>query len=152
MTRPAGTSAAHQPGRTNAIIDRWLNERQTLISQMVEVSHGTDSTGVDAFRDTLMHYICAGHFEEFAQREASDGAFDLSGMQLLNALYPHIQESTDAALIFNEHCRSMSHSATRTTTLRHELGELTQQLTDRFQLEDQLISFVHHPASRIPYQ
>tara|TARA_B100000676_G_scaffold293060_1_gene329354 strand:- start:556 stop:759 length:204 start_codon:yes stop_codon:yes gene_type:complete len=67
-------------------------------------------------------------------------------------MYPYIQQSTDAALVFNEHCSTMGDSKAQATLLRSELSELGELLTDRFQLEDQLIEFVHNPAARIPYQ
>tara|TARA_Y100001934_G_scaffold160196_1_gene191261 strand:- start:177 stop:317 length:141 start_codon:yes stop_codon:yes gene_type:complete len=46
----------------------------------------------------------------------------------------------------------MGDSEAQATLLRSELSELGELLTDRFQLEDQLIEFVHNPAARIPYQ
>ena len=52
--------------------------------------------------------------------------------------------------MFNEHCNTMGDSEAQATLLRSELSELGELLTDRFQLEDQLIEFVHNPAARIP--
>ena len=138
--------------RIDAVIHNWLLDRQELIRQLAAIASAGPSASIDAFRDVLVDYISAGHFEVFMQLEAEAKAFDLSGIQLLNALYPYIQQSTDAALVFNEHFNVMAHSEAQAALLRSELSELGELLTDRFQLEDQLIDFVHNPAARIPYQ
>ncbi len=134
------------------MINHWLIERQELISRLVHLTEGQSQEDVDAFRDVLVDYISAGHFEIFAELEAEAKAMDIRGVQLLNALYPHIQRSTDAALNFDEHCDYYSRSRAQAPVLKAELSHLGELLADRFQLEDQLIEFVHKTATRMPYQ
>ncbi|MFT4819648.1 MAG: regulator of sigma D [Candidatus Azotimanducaceae bacterium] len=64
-------------------------------------------------------------------------------MQLVRALYPYLEQSTDIALGFNDRCEQLRINHAGIGQVREELSRLGESLTDRFELEDQLIEYVH---------
>lgn len=132
----------------NHVINKWLLERQQLITLYCSL---TDSTSdrpmflrrLEGFCEVLVDYLSAGHFEVFRELENEARSLDDRGIQLVNALYPYLEQSTELALCFNDRCEQLKVSHRDFEKIREELSFLGESLTDRFQLEDQLIEYLH---------
>jgi len=141
-----GFSNEHWSGLT-VTINTWLFERQELItlycSLSATISQNNFSNRLTKFCEILVDYISVGHFEVFAELEAEARTFDSRGLQLVQALYPYIAQSTEAAIRFNDLCAQLADSEANSSQLRPMLSELGETLTNRFELEDQLIEYLH---------
>ncbi len=140
--------------RVEALIKRWLNERQTLIVVMVALhdrnpaanAHPFAQPGVriQAFCQMLMDYVSAGHFEIYDELLAgAEQADNPDAIRLAQQLYPRLQGSTSAAVRFNDIYDSPQHTADLLENLPMEVSELGLLLESRFELEDQLIALLH---------
>ena len=103
-------------GDVNNIINTWLEERQELIRLYSSISGDKVSKAefanrIDTFCEVLVDYLSAGHFEVFTELENEARSFDTRGIQLVQALYPYLQQSTEIALWFNDRCEQLEHSA-----------------------------------------
>ena len=143
----------------NTIIDKWLLERQDLIRLLCSLTEGEIEPAefdlrLESFCEVLVDYISAGHFEVFTELEKEARTFEARGIQLVKALYPYLEQSTEIALWFNERCNQLNTSRPKQGQIRSELAYLGESLTDRFELEDQLIEYVHNsnPLRRNPAQ
>lgn len=158
--------SAEQWGGVNNIINTWLVERQELIrlycsltenGAFTENSSPTENKpnkakflqNLEVFCEVLMDYLSAGHFEVFAELENEARCFDSRGIKLVKAIYPYLEQSTEIALWFNDRCDQLQHSDAQTEQIRSELSYLGESLTDRFELEDQLIEYVHHANAAV---
>ena len=136
-------------GGVNSVIHKWLVERQELIRLFCaltgeESDRPTFLRSLETFCEVLVDYLSAGHFEVFTELENEAKTFDERGLQLVNALYPYLEQSTELALCFNDRCEQLKVSHRDFGKVREELSYLGESLTDRFQLEDQLIEYVHN--------
>mgnify|MGYP003628229958 CR=1 FL=1 len=136
-------------GGANSVIHKWLVERQELIRQYCSLTEeDADRPSflrrLESFCEILVDYLSAGHFEVFTELENEAKTFDERGLQLVNALYPYLEQSTELALCFNDRCEQLKQSHRDFEKVRDELSYLGESLTDRFQLEDQLIEYVHN--------
>ena len=104
---------------------------------------------IERFCEVLVDYLSAGHFEIFIELENEARTFDERGIQFIEALYPYLQQSTEVGLSFNDSCDQLRHGDSCFQQIRSELSHLAESLTDRFQLEDQLIEYVHKSNERI---
>ncbi|HIG44423.1 MAG TPA: sigma D regulator [Gammaproteobacteria bacterium] len=148
-----------QWGGVNTIINTWLDERQELIRLFftltkdkvnIDESESEFLIRLERFCEVLMDYLSAGHFEVFTELENEARTFDSRGIQLVKALYPYLQQSTELALWFNERFEKLRHSKEGIKEVHSELSYLGESLTDRFELEDQLIEYVHNSSSVVP--
>lgn len=140
MLSPSNPAYRHQ--QVDALVRRWLQERQQLIVQMMALSQQPeDEAGLQRFCETLMDYVSAGHFEIYdellAEAELEDSPHLSDGRALLQRLTP----TTDAAIRFNDifdgpDGDDMVH-------LPHELSQLGMALESRFEIEDRMISLLH---------
>jgi len=151
-------SSAEQWDAVNNIINTWLAERQELLRiycsltaketekefNKVEFSHKLEN-----FCEVLVDYLSAGHFEVFAELENEARCFDARGLKLVKAIYPYLEQSTEIALWFNDRCDQLQHSNAGTEQIRSELSYLGESITDRFELEDQLIEYVHRANATV---
>ena len=147
-------SSAEQWGGVNNIINTWLAERQELIKQYCALTdkktNKADFTlALENFCDILVDYLSAGHFEVFAELENEARCFDARGIKLVKAIYPYLEQSTEIALWFNDRCEQLRHSDSQHEQIRSELSYLGESLTDRFELEDQLIEYVHNANAEV---
>lgn len=141
-------NAQERWGGVSDIIDQWLEQRQQLIKALFTLSDSEIGKPLNEqlarFRDLLLDYISSGHFEVYEQllREGSD--FDDGSVNRVQALFPHIQASTDAALDFNDHYDLFERPTLREIRdFAEDLSSLCEALEDRFALEDQLIEVLH---------
>lgn len=148
-------SREHWTG-VNEIITRWLIERQELIRLLCSLTNRKDyepdigfKLRVERFCEALVDYLSVGHFEIFIELENEARTFDARGIQLVEALYPYLQQSTEVGLWFNDRCDQLRHSDSFYEQIRVELSHLGESLADRFQLEDQLIEYVHKANEHI---
>jgi regulator of sigma D len=140
-------------GGVNSVINKWLVERQELIRLYCSLTEESLDQPkflrrLDTFCEVLVDYLSAGHFEVFTELENEARTFDERGLQLVNALYPYLEQSTEIALCFNDRCEQLKQSHREFEKIREELSYLGESLTDRFQLEDQLIEYVHNNAAK----
>ena len=134
-----------------SIIERWLQERQSLIVQYCGVSgvlqfspRSTQSSmRLQKFCQLLVDYVSAGHFEIYYQlvREAEE--FNDDGVATANRILPAISNSTEVALGFNDHFGNPG-DITENQQLPAELSALGETLAARFELEDELIDVLHN--------
>ena len=132
----------------NGIIERWLEERQTLIVQYCAVSGvnaftpgSTQSLSrLQSFCQTLLDYVSAGHFEVYYQLLREAEAFDDGSAELAKSLFPYITTSTEAALEFNDR---YSEAGVDLEKLPDHMSKLGEVLESRFELEDRLIDVMH---------
>ena len=145
-------NSREQWGGVNSLIGRWLDERQELIRLLcslseTEISKSEFNSRLESFCEILLDYLSAGHFEVFAELEKEARTFDSRGIQLVKALYPYLEQSTELALGFNDRCNQLKGKITSSADLCSELSQLGESLTDRFELEDQLIEYVHKSSA-----
>ncbi|MCB1645765.1 MAG: Rsd/AlgQ family anti-sigma factor, partial [Pseudomonadales bacterium] len=92
----------------NNTIARWLEERNQLISMYCGLTainnHQQFASRLEAFCEVLVDYLSAGHFEIFSELEDEARTFDARGIQLVNVLYPYLEQSTEIGLWFNDRC------------------------------------------------
>ena len=139
-------------GGVNNVINKWLVERQELIRLYCSLTEDDADRSIflrrlETFCEVLVDYLFAGHFEVFTELESEARHFDERGLQLVNALYPYLEQSTEIALCFNDRCEQLKQSHRDFEKIREELSYLGESLTDRFQLEDQLIEYVHNTTA-----
>ncbi len=146
-TTARATYSTEHWSEVSTIINKWLVERQELISLYCALSATTSSASfsnkLTRFCEILVDYISAGHFEVFTELEDEARTCDARGLHLVQALYPYLEQSTESAINFNDLCTQLADSAVAANQIRPMLSELGESLTNRFELEDQLIEYVH---------
>lgn len=142
----------------NALVERWLAERQELIVLYCSLSgvhafspNSTQSIGkLNQFCEILLDYVSAGHFEVYEQLVKEAEAFDDKGASdLLEASMPALKSSTEAALNFNDKFDTTERCRDKMAELKADLSLLGESLVARFDLEDQLISELHDSHSEM---
>ena len=141
-------TAQERWGGTHEMIDRWLADRQqTLILYFaIQDAEGREavSTQLQAFCEHLVDYVSEGHFEIYEQlfREAKE--YDDGGLDLARQLYPRLEELTQVMLDFNDKYISSDHVVMNIDDLHEDLSLLGEKMTERFDMEDQLIERLHN--------
>jgi regulator of sigma D len=143
-------SAKERWGGVSELIDRWLKERQELIVRFCDLTNMEEFTDVDhgvrsftEFCQILLDYMSAGHFEVYEQLLIEAKEFNDGGIDLANRLYPQIQETTEAALDFNDLFDNTPEDAEDLRNLKPALSRLGERLEERFELEDMMIEVLH---------
>ena len=141
-----------QWGNVDKQIKHWLKERQELIVLYCKVDGLKEFTPQDtpiavkvqALCEVLIDYVSAGHFEIYHQlmKEAEEFADDYK--ELVNGLFPKIEQSTETALEFNDRYASVELCEKSIPTLAKDLNRLGVVMVERFDLEDQLIETLHN--------
>ena len=140
-------TAQERWGGTHEMIDRWLSDRQqALISFFaIQDAQGKDNLGehLQVFSEQLVDYVSEGHFEIYEQlfREAKE--FDDGGLDLARELYPKIERTTQQFLNFNDKYASIDLVDANISSLKSDLSSLGEDMTERFDMEDQLIARLH---------
>lgn len=132
----------------NQLIERWLQERQTVILQFCALSgvHELHSEAdpsnlrLQNFCQLLMDYVSAGHFEVYYQLIREAEAFQDGSAELAKALLPKLAATTNIAIDFNDQYIDSSNNLAK---LPASLSKLGETLASRFELEDQLIDTLH---------
>jgi regulator of sigma D len=142
-------NAQERWGGVHQMIDRWLQERQKLVTAYQalqlepQLAPMVDRTGLEQLCDLLVDYVSAGHFEIYEQLMNEAQAFDdQRAMEFAHTVYPRLQALTEAALNFNDRCDNGDcHEPARLLVELQQLGKL---LDERFELEDCLIEVLHN--------
>ncbi|MEJ2043991.1 MAG: sigma D regulator [Reinekea sp.] len=140
-------TAQERWGGTNEILDRWLSDRKGVLVSFFSIqdAEGQEklTENLQAFCQQLVDYVSEGHFEVFEQlfREAKE--FDDGGLDLAKELYPQVEMLTQHFLDFNDKYISSDHVEMNIDSLHEDLSELGEKMTERFDIEDQLIERLH---------
>ena len=98
------------------------------------------------FCESLIDYTASAHFQLY-RHIVEDREHRKPVQEIARDIYPRIEESTKAILDFNDkydcedHCDNLSE-------LADDLSLLAEQLADRIELEDRLISVLRRPRER----
>lgn len=144
-------SALERWGGVHQLIDRWLDGRRELLVNFVELKEACDAEleavskeRIDAFSELLMDYISAGHFEVYPQlREEAHAFGDDRALVIADRLLERLEMSTELVLAFDGEYESPGRVRQNIARLPAWLERLARGLTERFTLEDQLISRLH---------
>jgi len=139
-------NAQERWGGVHKLIDRWLKEREELVTAFRELRDAkpafADKSKNARFCEVLVDYVSAWHFEICEQLTSEAKAFgDDRGLELAEQINPRINVSTQHASAFNEHCTKGT--CTDSGRFAEELQKLGAQLRERFELEDCLIEVLH---------
>ena len=145
--------ASERRGNTSELINHMLIERQELLTLLLRASNvKTDDASqsdwdvIDEFCQVLVDYIAAGHFGLYdrivKKQERRKGVADLA-LQV----YPSIDQATQIALEFNE--KYDPENRNNMSNLTQDLSLLGEELTNRIELEDQLIELLQEPREMV---
>ncbi|MDX1519649.1 MAG: Rsd/AlgQ family anti-sigma factor [Gammaproteobacteria bacterium] len=133
-------------GRSAELIENMLKERKQLLALLFQItdlgSHeleDSDREVFDEFCQVLVDYIAAGHFGLYAR--ISEGTERRKSVaDLAVKIYPKIEQTTEAALAFNERFDPNKTEEMDFSGIEQILSSLAESITTRIELEDQLIS------------
>ncbi|MGX1124619.1 sigma D regulator [Pseudomonas defluvii] len=140
-------NAQERWGGVHRLIDRWLQERAELVEAFRKLRDAKPAfADKDMNRDfcaVLVDYVSAWHFEVQEQLVSEAKAFgDNRSLELAEQISPRIDDITQIALAFNDHCdKGNCNDPERFAKKLQELGGL---LHERFELEDCLIEVLHN--------
>lgn len=154
-------SARERWGGVHQLIDRWLEQRQQLVEVLSRMEDCCDAdletitrSRVDAFSETLMDYISAGHFEVYPQLREEARAFDDDeALHLADRLLERLEMSTELVLSFDRDYATPMRCQHYLSRLPAWLERLKKGMAERFSLEDQLIERLHQahaPTENLP--
>jgi len=137
-------------GGVHQMIDKWLNDRQSLIVRFCNLSASRPLSAeeplgpnLQALCESLIDYCSAGHFEIYDQLMAEAREFDDGSISLADELMPRLEELTGKCVDFNDtydkHC-----TLDQLAQLPTDLSALGEVMEERFQIEDQLIEKMHN--------
>ncbi|RTE64442.1 sigma D regulator [Amphritea opalescens] len=141
-------NAQERWGGVSDIIDNWLDGRQKLISFFVSLPQQNVQDAlndkIQEFCQLMMDYISSGHFEVYEQLLKQGSEFNDGSLEKAQALFPNIQNSTDAALDFNDlYSNFEGITLQQMYELTCQLSSLGETLEERFALEDKMIEILH---------
>lgn len=138
-------NAQERWGGVHQLIDRWLDERRNLLISYNRLGNslkekGQVNTGqLETFRQGLVDYLSAGHFEIYEQLLHEAEAFaDQQAIVLLDTSLPRLHDSTQSLMQKESLLGPLTLSELHTTL--NAIGEL---LAERFEQEDLLIEKLH---------
>ncbi len=131
-------------GGVDKSIDLWLSDRKSLLIEYCSLAglkpyqqeHLPSPSELREFCICLMDYTSAGHFEVYDKLVA---ASQPETRNLATQLYPQINATTDVILHFNDRYGDCTEQD-ELELLDDDLGALGEALSQRFELEDQLIA------------
>jgi len=139
-------NAEERWGGVHKLIDRWLQERQELVTAFRELRDAkpafADKSLHGRFCEILVDYVSTWHFEIWEQLISEAKAFgDDSGVLKAQGIDEFIRLSTEQVLQFNDHCTKGE--CTDPEHFSEELKKLGSKLRERFELEDGLVEALH---------
>ena len=135
-------SSAIRWGKTDKVIESWLNERQDLLIFLYRLSKvhpfneehlESDTEILQNFCQILIDYVSAGHFEIFEKISEANEYTNNGGLN--RDLLVNILRTTVIAMDFS----SKYENSLDYTELKQDLSGLGEALAKRMDLEDQLI-------------
>jgi regulator of sigma D len=144
-------TAQERWGGVHSMIDAWLNERQNVIVLFCSINtlkpfsprETPLSIKVQAFCQILIDYCSAGHFEIYQQLLDEAKQYNDGGVELVKRAYPILEEMTQQCVDFNDKYDTAEHCLEKISDLGKDLSDLGEMLSERFELEDQLIEKLH---------
>ncbi|MEH6651677.1 MAG: sigma D regulator [Motiliproteus sp.] len=141
-------NAKERWGGVSDLIDRWLQERQNLLSLFVSIPQQEmgDELVVELkqFSEILVDYVSSWHFGVYEHLLAEADEFNDGGLDLAKELDPKIRETTERVLAFNDTYSEKSRLCVQDVAhLSQDLSKLGEVLAERFELEEQLIERLH---------
>ena len=132
-----------------ALLSRWLDERNTLLTHYTELAGLLDGSPAPACLQShqadlcqvLVDYVSAGHFEVFHELLSEAEAFADGSGELAASIMPAIGDTTEVILAYDEKYGGEGGGGSR---LRRDLSALGEMLESRFRLEDRLIAGLHN--------
>ncbi|MEH6471818.1 MAG: sigma D regulator [Halopseudomonas sp.] len=142
-------NAKERWGGVSDLIDRWLQERQDLLSLFVALPQqqlGEELVEIlRNFSQITVDYASSWHFGVYEHLLAEADEFNDGGLDLARELEPKIQATTDAILTFNDNYSERESLCVQDVAhLSQDLSKLGELLAERFELEDQLIETLHN--------
>ncbi|WP_354623642.1 sigma D regulator [Psychromonas sp. MME2] len=144
--------AKEEWGGTLAVIDKWLEERQSLVVLYCELAglppyqQETRSLPtqekITQFCQMLLDYASKGHFEIYEQIILQCKLDGEENLKIAQELYSRITTTTDTALNFNDKYAEAKGDK-NLLDFDQDLSELGQVMESRFEREDQLLEVVH---------
>jgi regulator of sigma D len=132
---------------TKRLVERLTSERAEMLALFCQVaglepfkqdrSKKPPRTLLDEFCQVLVDYIAAGHFSLY-ERIVNGKERRRDTAKLAEELYPQINQTTDAAIAFNDKYDSEQHPEI-SDELEGDLSRLGEELAKRIELEDQLL-------------
>lgn len=155
MLNPSTGPADHHR-RVEALVRRWLEERQSLIVLMMGLGEHAQAHAdpvplferVQAFCEVLMDYVSAGYFEVYDELLAEGEAHGRKVLAEGQALLQRLQPTLDAIIRFND-LHDDPDDGDVLAGLPHELSRLGMVLEERFQIEDRMIALLHAPTPAV---
>lgn len=152
MLSPSNGPEDHH-NRVDALVRRWLEERQSLIVLMMALRDDSRRQAdpvplperVQAFCEVLMDYVSAGYFEVYDELLAEGEAHGKRVQAEGQALFQRLQPTLDAIIRFNDLYEHPEDEAVQ-ASLSRELSGLGLVLEGRFEIEDRMIALLHAPA------
>lgn len=144
-------TAQERWGGVHSMIDAWLNERQNVIVLFCSINtlkpfsprETPLSIKVQVFCQILIDYCSAGHFEIYQQLLDEAKQYNDGGVELVKRAYPILEEMTQQCVDFNDKYDTAEHCLEKISDLGKDLSDLGEMLSERFELEDQLIEKLH---------
>jgi regulator of sigma D len=132
---------------TKQLVERLTSERAEMLALFCQVaglepfkqakSKTPPRALLDEFCQVLIDYIAAGHFSLY-ERIVNGKERRRDTAKLAEDLYPRINQSTDAAITFNDKYDSEKYPEI-SDELEGDLSRLGEELAKRIELEDQLL-------------
>jgi regulator of sigma D len=153
-------AALQQWQRIELLVQQWLGERKQLLRMLFSLRTLASSDRqrnplpqrVQQFCELLVDYISAGYFEIYRELAHEARYTQRENPELIASIMRRLEDSTDAALAFNDDFDSSEHIVLLQSRLPQRLNELLIKLEERFALEDQLIVSIHQreqPVQRV---
>lgn len=144
-------SANEQWGCVESLLERWLIERQDLITLYCKVSSSVsfckDSITIERqlkhFCQLLLDYVSAGHFEVYEELFKEAYEFKDTHCVTAQSFYEKVQETTERSLQFNDSINELNFSTVKLDHLYNSLSRLGESIELRFEFEDKLIDQLH---------
>ncbi|PCJ14692.1 MAG: sigma D regulator [Gammaproteobacteria bacterium] len=151
MANTKNESANEQWDCVESLLERWLIERQDLITLYCRVSSSVsfskDSHTIERqlkhFCQLLLDYISAGHFEVYEELFKEAYAFQDTQCLTAQSFYEKVQATTDQSLQFNDNVNEWDFTTTKLDKLYTSLSKLGESIELRFEFEDKLIDQLH---------
>ena len=142
------TQSQERRAGTQQLVERLTSDRAAMLALFCQVagvepfkrdkSERSSRALLDEFCQVLVDYIAAGHFSLY-ERIVNGKERRRDTAKLAEELYPRINQTTDAAIAFNDKYDSEKHPESR-DELESELPGLGEELSKRIELEDQLLN------------
>ena len=151
MANAIKTSANEQWESVECLLEKWLKERQQLITRYWRVSnrigHKKEISLIKRklhnFGQVMVDYVSAGHFEVYEAIFKEAYEFKDSNCSIVQKFYEKIQHSTETCLSFNDKIDELQLNEDALEQLYSELSQLGESIELRFEYEDKLIDQLH---------